>query len=123
MFKVPFVPLIIYIRPTFSITAHRDGLEGSRVSAIFTPLYPSTNYKRTEFWESLDSPEPSFSMGLEDLPAIVNLQELHSVQASEVPRFSFQLSFDLPYDELCEMYFNGDLVKGSSPSPKPSGSL
>jgi len=109
---VPFIPFIMYIEPNTELERHVDGPTGARQTAIIDHLFPVEGYAPTLFWDTRAQLQPSFSLHLDEMPAIINLQALHGVTNSvSVPRFNFQMAFDLPYAEVVERHLQGKLFR------------
>lgn len=93
---LPFTPHVFVFRPGASIAPHVDG-RSVRQCAIAVPLWPHDHeYTPTLFWRDGFVTD---QLRYGDLPALMNLQALHSVGASQCHRVNFQLSFATPYDE------------------------
>lgn len=108
---VPHEVSVVYIQPNTVVYRHRDGRLPARTSAIIMALHPTIGYAPTMFWETLESKTPEYLLGFDDLPAIVNLQEPHSLVTDAEPRFNFQLAFELPFDQLVQLWKDGKLLR------------
>lgn len=105
---VKFEPMIAYMQPATNLEPHRDGLNGGRRSSLVQPLHPTEGYSSTFFWA--DGIEHELKRS--DLPALIDLQALHSVNnIGEVPRFNFQLSLDLAFEEAQQLHQAGKLFR------------
>ena len=109
---VPFLPYIMYIEPNTALDRHVDGPKGARQTAIIDALYPKVDYAPTTFWDTREQLEPSYCLYPAEMPAIMDLQTLHGVTNHlDIPRFNFQMAFDLPYSTAVEMHQQGKLFR------------
>lgn len=109
LFRIPVAPFFSYIRPLTYLKPHQDGLRGGRKTSIIQPIFPLESYAPLEFWH--DDGTHALTLQLSDYPAVVNLQRLHSVNNCwPLPRLNFQLSIDLPFDEVLALHQSGRLV-------------
>lgn len=109
-FLVPFKPFFSYIQANTHLRPHCDGLDGGRKTSIIQPIFPLFNYSPLRFW-SVDN-QLLHELKLDDYPAIVDLQVLHSVNnTTSHPRFNFQLSIDLPFAEVLALHESGKLIR------------
>lgn len=109
---VPFQPSIMLILPRTHLDKHVDGLVGGRRTAIISQLHPLTEYAPTQFWSDYESGSPTFELSDHQLPAIIDLQAIHSVNNSTNHlRFNFQLTIDMNFSEVLELHQEGKLFR------------
>jgi ubiquitin len=116
---LPFEPSLIYCKPGTVVQRHADGKKSTRMCTIITPIHPLTEYAPTMFWQSWNARSPRAVLTIDKLPALVNIQELHSLTNGSEPRFNFQLGFGEPYEVVLDLLQRGELFKklGERASP------
>lgn len=108
-----FTPHVFVFRPGASIAPHVDGRKHLRQCAILVPLNPHDDrYAPTLFWRDGEIVD---TLTFDDLPALVNLQTLHSVPASPHFRLNFQMAFSVPYLEARKCLENWSLLFEAEP--------
>lgn len=106
-----FEPMIAYMKPTTDLALHCDGLGGGRQCSLVQAIHPIEDYASTFF---LTPDDVQHELSASDLPALMNLQCLHSVNNTSLsPRFNFQLSFNYPFEEVAELQLAGKLFRSA----------
>ncbi len=115
--SLPFVPAIMAIQPHTCLHRHTDSLSGGRLSSIIDPISDAASYAPLHFWHDLMAEAPSAVVDIKDLPAIVDLQTLHSVD-NQAPtlRLNFQVSFAAPFHQVVELHRAGRLIQPAQAS-------
>jgi hypothetical protein len=112
LFTVPFTPSIMVIQPHTLLDKHRDTVSGGRLCSIIDAVSNTSEYAPLNFWESFEASHPSEVLNIDALPAIVNLQSIHSVyNKTPVQRINFQVSFALPYEQIVHLHLEGKLIR------------
>lgn len=111
---LPFTPHLFIFKPGQGIAPHKDGRAAVRQCALITPLHPLTGYAPTLFWQG---DEVVHTLPREALPALVDLQTVHSVPAAPALRINFQLAFHVPFAVAAERLAAGALELLRPPRP------
>lgn len=98
---------IFRMKPNDYALMHKDT---DRSSAILFPITPiGANFAPIRFYD--DDKELMVTLNYSKQAILLNVLEWHDIANNEFERINFQIDFQIPFDELCELHQTGNLFR------------